>query len=324
VRVGVIGAGICGLAAARTLRAASFEVVVFEKHPKVGGRVSTRREGGFVWDTGATSIAPRGKRIEGVLLNELDQSGLVKIEKPIYLHEGLRIRPGFPNGATRYAYVEGIESFAQRLAVGLDVRLGQNVENIEKVEDAYAVNGEEFDALILTAPIPQSTLLLWNLGESRPVANVRYRSCLSVLLGYTTELPPVKFHALLDVEQVHPMTWLCLESVKSPMRAPEGSTAMVAQLSSAFSLAHFETEDSVILETVTRFIERMYGAAFMIPAYSSVVRWKYSQPESFASFERVNKKGSKLLVASDGLIGGHVEDAFEIGTRTAQLLVEED
>jgi len=297
---------------------------VFEKHQSVGGRVSTRREAGFVWDTGATSIAPRGKLIERVLLDELDQTGLLKIEKPIYLHEGLRVKPGFSSGTARYVHEGGIDVFASRMADGMDVRLGVSVDSIEKSGETYRILDEEFDALILSAPAPQSSLLLWNLGESRPFANVRYRSCLSVLLGYQSELPATRYHALLDVEQIHPLTWLSLESVKSPGRAPEGATAMVAQLSAAFSFAHFETDDAIILETVARFIERLYGTSFAVPAYSSVVRWKYSQPESFASFERVNRRGSKLLVASDGLLGGHVEDAFDIGTRTAQLLVEED
>ena len=51
-----------------------------------------------------------------------------------------------------------------------------------------------------------------------------------------------------------------------------------------------------------------------------VKKWKYSQPESLARFENVNLPGSTLLVASDGLLGGHIEDAFECGWRTAELL----
>jgi len=155
------------------------------------------------------------------------------------------------------------------------------------------------------------------------MANVKYRPCLSILLGFHAELPPVNYHALLDPEQIHPMTWLCLESVKSPGRAPEGRTAMGAQLSAAYSQTHFEQEDESIIETTVGYIMRLYGPAFQTPDCWSVVRWKYSQPESFASFDHVNRKGDRLLVASDALLGGHVEDAFEIGTRTAELLVEE-
>ena len=323
MRVGIVGAGVCGLAAARHLHLAGHDVVVFEKAGAVGGRVATRREGEFLWDTGATSIAPRGKKIENVLLNELDTEGLVRIGKPIYIHEGLRVKPGHPSGTSRYTYVDGIVTFAKRLAVGLDVRLGQQVDGIEKVGDKYVALEEEFDALILTPPVPQTCLLLWNLSESRPMTSVRYRQCLSVLLGYEEVLPIVNYHALLDPEQIHPLTWLSLESVKSPGRAREGGCALGAQLSAAYSQARYDQEDEAIVQTVVGFMERLYGPAFQTPEVWSVVRWKYSQPESFASFERVNQRGSRLLVASDGLLGGHVEDAFEIGTRTAELLVEE-
>jgi len=324
LKVGIVGAGICGLAAARYLQKLGHTVVVLEKNERVGGRVATRRDGGFVWDAGATSIAPRGKRIESALLQELDTDGLVKIEKPIYLHDGLRVRPGFPSGAVRYTYISGIQTFAERLAEGIDVRLGQNVEEIEPLGAGYSILGEAVDALILTPPIPQTTLLLWRLSDSRPMANVHYRQCLAVMLGYNNALPQTSYHALLDAEQIHPMTWLSLESVKSPGRAPEGGSAICVQLSSAYSQTHFDQEDAKIIQTVVGFMERLYGSAFRAPAVSNTVRWKYSQPESFANFEHVNRKGSKLLIASDGLIGGHVEDAYEIGTRTAELLVEED
>jgi len=323
LKVGIVGAGICGLASARYLHRAGHEVVVFEKGSNVGGRVASRREAGYLWDSGATSIAPRGKKIENVLLNELDIEGLVKISEPIYIHEGLRVRPGSPSGTARYTYVDGIATFAKRLAEGLDVRLERQIDGIELSGSGYLMEEEQFDAVILTPPVPQTSLLLWHLGENRPMGHVRYRQCISVLLGYHAALPAIHYHALLDPEQMHPLTWLSLESVKSPGRAPEGRTAIGAQLSAAYSLAQYEREDEALVATASGFVERLYGPAFQSPEVWSVVRWKYSQPESFASFERVNPKGSRLLVASDGLLGGHVEDAFEVGTRTAEQLVEE-
>ncbi len=286
--------------------------------------MATRREGDFLWDTGATSIAPRGKKIEKVLLEELDQTGLVRIEKPIFLHHGLRTEPGHPSGTARYTYVEGNTKFAKLLAEGIDVRLEQSVDAIEKTGEAYSLVGEEFDAVILTPPVPQTSLLLWSLGETRPMGSVRYRPCLSILVGFKVPLPPTSYHALLDPDQIHPLTWLSLESVKSPGRAPEGSSAIGAQLGANYSLSQFDREDEALVQVVVGFIERLYGSAFQSPeSWSVKVRWKYSQPESFANFDYVNAKKSKLLVASDGLLGGHVEDAFEIGTRTAEQLVEE-
>ncbi len=323
MRIGIVGAGICGLSAARHLHRDGHAVCVFEKSQGLGGRVATRRDSGFIWDTGATSIAPRGKAIEHVLLHEISTAELIKVEKPIYVHSGLRVSQGHTGGADRYTYLRGNTTFAKLLAEDLDVRLNTQVDTIEKLGKGFRILGEEFDAVILSAPIPQTSLLLWGMGESRPVANVKYRPCLSVLLGFKAELPPVNYHALLDPDQVHPMTWLCHESVKSPGRAPDGCSAMGAQLSAAYSLSHYDMADEKVIQNVVGFVERLYGSAFDSPIAASVKRWKYSQPENYASFEHVNQPGARLLVASDALLGGHVEDAFEVGTRTAKMLVED-
>ncbi|WP_165874368.1 phytoene desaturase family protein [Rubrobacter taiwanensis] len=55
-RVAVVGAGVGGLAAAIRLRAAGFEVEVFEKNPEPGGRMGVLRGGGFTFDTGPTLL----------------------------------------------------------------------------------------------------------------------------------------------------------------------------------------------------------------------------------------------------------------------------
>lgn len=322
MRVGIVGAGVCGLAAGRTLQAAGHRATLFEKSRVPGGRAATRRSGGFVWDTGATSIAPRGKRIERVLREELDTSELIQVEKPIYLHGGLRVAPGDPRrSGTRYVYRSGIDKLGKLLAEGQDVRLGTTVDGIERDGERYRILGETFDAVLLTPPIPQSSLLLWGLGESRPLASAQYRPCLSVCIGYRIAPPDLPYHALLEPEQRHPLTWLSVESVKSPGRAPEGGSAFVAQLSAEFSQSQYALPDEDLVATVGEFLERLYGSPFCAPVVSGVVRWKYSQPIGLADFDEVNPPGSRLLVASDALLGGHIEDAYEVGCHAAERLL---
>nr|WP_265101714.1 FAD-dependent oxidoreductase [Fimbriimonas ginsengisoli] len=318
----MVGAGICGLAAARSLKQGGHEVVVFEKSRGVGGRIATRRQDGFVWDTGATSFAPRGRTLESVMLSELDTSDLVTLDKAIYIHNGLRpMASDHRPAGLRYTYRSGNTKLPKLLAAETDVRLSTHIDELERAGDGFRIGGEGFDALILTAPIPQSSLLLWGIGESRPTANAKYRACISVNVGYHVELPPTKYHALLDPEQRHPLNWLSLESVKSPDRAPAGGSALGAQLGPAFSLEQYDTPDAELVDIVGSFLAQLYGPAFREPVSSSVKRWKYAQPVGYASFEEVNPEGSRLILASDALLGGRVEEAYEVGLRAANLLL---
>lgn len=323
MKVGIVGAGISGLAAARTLRAAGNEVIIFEKNDHVGGRVTTKKIGDYVFDPGASSITPRGHAIENVILKELDTSQLVKIEKPLYWHQGLRamIPDNVKSAPPRYTYVSGNIILPQLLANGLDVHFGAQIDTLEKIGETFRINGDSFDAVILTPPVPQTATILWSVGESRPFANCRYRPCLSVMLGFAKELPETHYSALLDPEQRHPLMWLSLESVKSPKRAPEGHTAMVIQMSPAYSLSNFAAPDEQIVEDSLDYLDWIFGKEWHDPEVREVKRWKYSQPDSVALFETVNESHSRLIVAGDGVVAGRTENAYDSGLKAAGLLL---
>lgn len=323
MKVCIVGAGISGLAAARALKAAGHQPVVFEKNDHVGGRVATRKIGEYVFDPGASDIVPRGHAIEAVILKELDTSDLIKIEKPMYMHASLR--PIMPEGGRsapeRYTYRSGNNRLPVLLAEGLDVRLNQQIEVLEKTATGtYRVSGDEYEAVILTPPIPQTATILWSVGESRPFANCRYRPCLSIMLGFARQLPDVHYHALLDPEQRYPLMWLSLESVKSPGRAPEGHTALVVQLSPTYSLSNFAAPDERIIGDTLDYITRLYGKDWDNPEVSVVKRWKYSQPDTVALFDTVNEPNQKLIVSGDGVLAGRVENAYDSGLKAAGLL----
>lgn len=323
MRVAVVGAGIAGLAAARRLIDEGRDVVVFEKSVGVGGRVATRRIGDYTFDHGATSIAPRGKRIEAMMLGRLSQEGLVRIAQPIYVHAFGRVQPGEATKMVieRYAYQLGNTHLAKRLAEGVDVRLNTRVEALVSGKNGYGVAGEIFDAVILTPPIPQSAELLAGIGEQRGFSNVRYRPCISVMMGFAADVGPKPYHAILDPEQRHPLTWLSIESIKVPGRAPEGHTAMVAQLSPQYSAEHYDAPDERVIADAVGYVQRFYGSDFAIPEVAEIKRWRYSQPETTGSFDSANRPGARVLVASDGLMGGRVEWAYEVGLRAAEALL---
>ncbi|HRK21370.1 MAG TPA: FAD-dependent oxidoreductase [Fimbriimonadaceae bacterium] len=324
MNVAVIGAGVSGLAAARTLTDLGLKPKVFESDDEVGGRIRTVHLGGFLFDAGATTIAPRGRDLEEVMFRRVSGEGLVKIERPVFVHNSLRVSAGDPakNRIDRYCYVGGNQTLCDRLAANLDVRNGAKIESIERANHGFALNGESFDGLVLALPIPEAKKLLDSAGESRPFSNSRYRSCLSVLLGYGFPDPDIGYHALVDPDGTHPLGWLSFESLKCAGRAPEGKCAVVAQLGPQFSKLYFEATDEYIVEATLGMLSRLYHRGWLEPEVSAVVRWETSQPEMTAQFDSVNRPGSRLVVAGDGLIGPRVEYAYECGVKAARLLAE--
>lgn len=320
----MIGAGISGLAAARTLGKDGHSAVVFEKSKEVGGRIETISHQGYVFDSGATTIAPRGRALEDAMFRELDAEGIVQIEPPIYVHNSLRVSPGDPakNRIHRFAYTMGNAELPKRLAKGLDIRFESEIESLAPLGEGYSLAGEEFDAVILAIPTPLTQPILETLSETRPFANTLYRPCLSVLLGFPQPTPDVPYHALVDPEGGHPLVWMSIESAKCLGRAPEGKTAIVAQLGPQFSKLHFESEAEVIGDAAIDMIVRLYGKSWDAPEVLFVRRWLYSQPEMTALFDSVNRPHSRLVVAGDGVMGGRTEYAFDSGVRAAKMLME--
>jgi len=324
LKVAIVGAGIAGLAAAQELLAGGCEPVVYEKSDSVGGRCATQIIGPYTFDSGVTSITPRGKALEFAMFERLKSDDLVKIELPIYVHSYGRISQGdrAKNAIPRFTYRNGNVTLPKLLAEGVDVATNRHVAAIGREKDIYLVDGTAFDAIVLTPPLPQTESLLDTLTASRPFSNARYRPCLSVLLGYDVEWLDPRYHAVIDPEQRHPLTWLSLESVKSPDRAPEGHTAMVAQLSPEYSRSHFDHPDDIVVEEAVSHIVRLVGSRFQSPVSTGVERWRFSQPETTALFDTVNRPGSTLMIASDGIVGGRVELAYEAGQRCAKMLME--
>lgn len=325
MNVAIVGAGISGLAAARRLKELGIPTVLFEKSKGFGGRCSTRRIGPYIFDSGTSSITPRNTDLAAVMLDQLDTAELVKVEKPIFVHESLRVSSGGStiNTNARYVYQSGNTKLAKLLGDGLEIRFETPVDALNKNGNGnYGIFGEVFDGIILTPPIPQTMELLMSVGESRPFSNARFRSCLAVLLGFELPAPDVKYHALLEPEQRHPLTWLSLESVKCAGRAPDGHTALVAQLSASYSATHFESTDHEIIDDTLDYLKRLYGQGWDEPAVADVKRWRYSQPEMTANFDAVNAPGSRLLIAGDGVSGARIEFAYMSGIKAANMLAE--
>lgn len=321
MKVAVVGAGVAGLAAARKLTEAGIETVVLEKGGKPGGRCVTIERDGFVFDVGPTSIAPRGMSLEPVLLDKRLE-GLEHVVKPVYTHQAGKIVPGDPikNTIVRYCFRQGIAQLGTILSDGVDIRFDTLVESIEQDGDAYKVNGESFDAAVIAIPLVKGLAMVQELGFPLPETSY-YRPCLSVALGLKNAIE-TPYHALIGVDNSHPIAWLSIESQKVEGRAPVGCSAIVAQFGPSYSRWNEESPEEKVLNDAMIDVCRLLKTDDLELVCSHVKFWRYSQPERTVQQSTVNRGGGRVVFAGDGVIGGRIEQAYESGIVAADLLVE--
>lgn len=314
---------MAGLAAARELARNGFKLTVFEKSAIPGGRVASESINGYLFDTGAQNFSVAGSSLDRVMQSELETTQLVRIQKPIFIHDGHHVLPGDRrvNASPRWTYQPGNAHLAHLLAAELPIQFNANIEQLSRQGDKILIENDEFDRLILTAPVPQASFLLWSLGEKRATAQARYRACISIQLGYDFELE-LPFYAAIEPEGTTPLQWIGIESIKSPGRAPIGHSAVVAQMSARFSQSAWLWPDEQVIKQATGTLTTLFGEKMLRPAYSNVKKWKYSQPEEIAMFDTVNHHQRQIIIAGDGLAGGRTELAFESGLRAARQLME--
>jgi phytoene desaturase len=108
-RVGVVGGGLGGLAAACTLAARGYRVVLLEKSPWLGGKAAALSEDGFRFDMGPTILT-----IPNVLRRVFDEAGR-RLEDYLEL---VRLDPQwrcFFEDGSLLDLVEDVEAMAERL-----------------------------------------------------------------------------------------------------------------------------------------------------------------------------------------------------------------
>lgn len=176
----IVGAGLCGLVAARELRAAGRRVLLVDKGRGVGGRMATRRIDEAAFDHGAQCFAPRDPHVSALAEAWAAAGALAAWAGPE------------AGGARSWRGVPGMTGMAKHLARDLEVRLASRVTALRRGGDGWIADTDGGEALgsgavLLTAPVPQSLALLdaggieLDAAQRADLETVNYEPCLAVL-----------------------------------------------------------------------------------------------------------------------------------------------
>ena len=312
MRVGVVGAGLAGLAAARELVATGHEVVVVEKSRGLGGRLASRRVGEAVLDHGSPVVAaPAGSALRAAV----DALGA----------------PDMGETEDGVVYSSGVTRLPKLLAEGLDVRLGVRLAALRGHSGGLELGDEQgnthgvVDAVIVTAPAPQAAELLERSAEAgervAALRSLEYAPAVMVLVGLVAD------GASWTVRRpaTGPLAEVRRETAKG--RDPiAGVEAFVARLDDESSSALLDASDEAVLARALPALGDVLGPVGRDPTWTQVKRWRYAVPRGHLDDIAVNPPGSRIVVAGDTVTGAGFGSSdhhrvFDSGARAARRVV---
>ena len=317
VRIGVIGAGLSGLVAARMLAGHGHTVRVFEKSRGLGGRMATRRKGGYAFDHGAQYFTARDERFKKWVERWID-SGVVRLwEGRIRVVQNGEIRTE-AGSHKRYVAVPGMSALAGHLAVGLEVLKGVRIERIRPDSGGIVLmdmDGRSLyrcDALICSAPPEQSERLLEDLAPERDrLAGIDMAPCWAVMLAFDRHLDlPFDGAFVQDSD----LSWVARNSSKPGREAAE---CWILHAGWKWSSANFECNAEDVVRRLTASFFAAAGGSSIVPVFADAHRWRYALARAPLTEGCLWNHKFRVGVCGDWCSGSRIEGAFLSGAAVA-------
>ena len=337
--IAVVGAGIAGVACARTLIQAGHQVSLFEKSLGTGGRMATRRTafGGF--DHGTQYFTARDPRFLQVLqaaqtvvrpwsantVRILDEVGRVFAASLPPKEPHWVASPGM-NALVRH-WTQPIESAGGLTLETQVVRIERDTLNPKRWQ--LQTDGSEgssrvysgFDTVVLAVPSPQAQALLLSsqLGKSMlpKLAKVDVAPCWTLMLAFPQAVQPnlsylgPQWNAARSTH--HRIAWLARESSKPGRESIERWTV---QASPEWSQKHLEDDAERVKAKLLKAFTEITGIR-ATPSHADVHRWRYAQTTAPAGQSHFWDAKAGIGLCGDWCLGHRVEDGFVSGLEMA-------
>lgn len=339
--VAVIGAGMAGIACARTLRQAGLRVTVFEKSRGFGGRMATRHSPFGSFDHGVQYFTVRDARFRQAL--EVTAAPVrpwsANAVRVLDAH-GRVVESALPHLEPHWVATPGmsalVREWAQPLLADEAVQLQWRVERIEQ-QTAQApgqathwqlrgvdADGQPqlqrgFDAVLLAVPSVQARELLQASGVGAGLidatAGVNVAPCWTMMLAFpqapqSAGLGP-QWNAALSTH--HRIAWLARESSK-PQREP--IERWTVQAAATWSQEHLEDDAERVQGKLLKAFAEVTGI-HAEPHHVQMHRWRYAKTETPLGCSHLWDADAGIGLCGDWCLGHRVEQAFVSGLELA-------
>lgn len=319
-KVAVIGGGIAGLTLARTLRDHAFDVRVFDKGRRPGGRSATRRAERASYDHGAQYFTARDERFRRYVDSWVAQG--VVAEWPLRLAE---LRRGEtvakPRQEPRFVGVPGMSALCHHLGRDVAVAYDQRIASIARRGESWELSKESgevvgsFDVLWLATPAPQAAALLGTVAPAlaERLGAVEMAPCWSVMVSFTEAVDlPIDGAFVSD----SPLSWVARDGNK-PGRSTDGLDTWVLHASAEWSREHLDDDDDDVIDALLSAAWEAFGRPARPPVEAIAHRWRYAiAPDALAEGCLWDPE-LRIGACGDWCHGSRVEGAFLSGSAAA-------
>ncbi|MBC8153087.1 MAG: FAD-dependent oxidoreductase [Bacteroidetes bacterium] len=318
----ILGAGLAGLMAARTLAARNVLVTVLDKGRGVGGRLATRRLATGRADHGAQYFSAKTPDFQRQVAEWL-AAGVAR-EWPLEAATA----GDMPSDHPRYIGVDGMNTLAKHLADGLITHTGERVVRLRTEDGGWAAETEtgaiyQADAVCCTIPAPQALMLLADseldpdsLGVSA-LADIRYQPNITVMAALNA---PSRIPAGGVRYETGPVAWVADNQQKGISPGP----SLTIQASADFSRTWLDHGYGVLNVVGKELLAELRD--WLDPGSVDsfqVHRWRYSLADvRYPAPLLAAQTPAPLLFGGDGFGMGNVEGAFVSGRAMAQWLTD--
>ena len=340
--IAVIGAGMAGIACARTLAQAGHHVTVLEQGTQVGGRMATRNTAFGSFDHGAQYFTVRDPRFALALqstpgvcrpwsanaVRVLDARGHV-VEAPRQSSEAHFVgTPDMHSVAATWALplvqAGQLHTGCRVVAIERDRIHKKQWQLRTSAEDGSVHVYDGFDAVVLAIPAAQAqTLLQATAGGSdlaQKLDKVSVAPCWTLMLAFAqasqpglTTLGP-QWNAARSTH--HRLAWLARESSKPRRGLVERWTV---QASAEWSMEHLQDSPERIEAKLLKAFSEITGIR-ALPNHTEVHRWRHAKTLNPLGKSHLWDAKSAIGVCGDWCLGHRVEDAFVSGLEMALKL----
>jgi renalase len=348
-RVAIVGAGVAGLACARTLLERGVEVSVFDKGKRPGGRVASHRSPELDVDLGASYFTVRDERFGRVVSAWIRDGVVAPWDGRMGALSSGAERPVETPPLTRFVGTPSMSSIARHLAREVVVNSSHRVDAIERKNDRFRLFGAigeagvtlgprdasaldrlvdvgDFDVLLMFLPADQALSLVTPLSPSlsEAVSRVSCEPCLA--LGFVPEnnaLREFQFDGLFvgrDGDPDRRVCWLARESSKPQRRTLEHETWMV-HASPEWSRANLREPEDVLKAALLGEVARLLKISPFGAKATILRRWAFARAPAASLDAPLFEEDIKLGLGGDWSLGGRVEGAFLSGVSLARRLL---